>query len=92
MNVMLNKIHQEHFEIENWQNNLKKQQMRENIAESLRNRKMIDSEMAENLIKKEAQINKLFTPTKNKALNIHENSVKKVGQRNLDEMHQSPEK
>ena len=54
MNVMLNKIHQEHFEIENWQNNLKKQQMRENIAESLRNRQMIDSEMAENLVKKEA--------------------------------------
>lgn len=65
--------------------------MRENIAESLRNRQMIDSEMAENLIKKEAQINKLFTPTKNKPLNIHENSVKKVGQKNLDGMHQSPE-
>ncbi len=36
--------------------------MRENIHESLHMRQMTDKEMAQNLIKKEAQINKLYKP------------------------------
>jgi len=66
--------------------------MRENLADSLRMRQLIDTELAENLLKKEAQINRLYSPEKSKALNIHENSVKKVGQKNLEEMHKTPEK
>ena len=62
MNSYLEKINREHFEIEQWYNSLKKQQMRENIHESLHMRQMKDKEMAENLIKKEAQINKLYKP------------------------------
>ena len=53
--------------------------MRENINESLRMRELKDKELAENVIKKEAQINKLYSPSVQKALNIHENSVKKIG-------------
>lgn len=54
MNSYLEKINKEHFEVEQWQQNLKKQKMRENIQESLQLRQMTDKEMAQNLIKKEA--------------------------------------
>ena len=54
MNNYLDKIHREHFQVEQWQMNLKKQQMRENISESIRMRDMTDKQMAENLLKKEA--------------------------------------
>ena len=92
MNYYLDKIHREHFQYEQWQNNFKKQQMRENVMESLRMREDMDKAMAENLIKKEAQINKLYSPNKAKPLNIHENSVKNVGAAHLRDMHLTPEK
>lgn len=76
---MLDKIHREHFEVELWQQNLKKQQMRENISDSLRMREDMDKTLAENLLKKEAQINKLFSPSKSKPLNIHENPKTMIG-------------
>ena len=79
MNSYLDKIHKEHFQVEQWQQNFKKQQMRENIVESLRNRESADKQLADNLIKKEMQINKLYKQKPAQALNIHENSVKKIG-------------
>jgi len=42
MSYYMDKIHREHFEFEQWQQNLKKQQMRENIVESLRMRELAD--------------------------------------------------
>ena len=63
--------------------------MRENIQESLRMREDTDKELAENLLKKEAQINKLYKPTLVRALNIHENSVKKIGQQHLVNMYKA---
>ena len=63
--------------------------MRENISESLRMRELMDKELAENVIKKEAQINKLYSPSVSKPLNIHENSVKKIGQSHLIAMHKT---
>jgi hypothetical protein len=87
MNVMMDKIHKEHFDVEQWQKKMKAQQARENIQESIRNRQLIDSEMAENLLKREAQINKLYTPTKQKNLNIHESPAKAIGQKHLTDMH-----
>jgi len=86
MNVILNKIHRENFDVEQWQQNLKKQQMRENIVKSVQMRELADKTATDNLIKKEAQINKLYSPKKSDTLNIHDNSVKKVGQNNLDAM------
>ena len=53
--------------------------VRENILESIRAREDLDREMAENLVKKEAQINKLYNPNRVRPLNIHEESVKKAG-------------
>ena len=78
--------------MEKWQSNFKQQQMRENLVESLRLRELTDREHAENLIKKEAQINKLYQAQQAKQLNIHDNSVKKIGQHNLNMMHQTPDK
>ena len=49
--------------------------MRENIYESLQMREDVDKELAVNLLKKEAQINKLYKPNLVRALNIHENSA-----------------
>ena len=92
MNEMLEKIHKEHFDVEQWQKKMKAQQARENIQESIRNRQLIDTEMAENLLKREAQINKLYTPTKQKNLNIHESPAKAIGQKHLNDMHQTPDK
>ena len=92
MREMLDKIHKEHYEVEKWQQNFKKQQARENVAESLRLRQQIDEELAENLLKKEGQLNKLYSATQSKGFNIHENSVKKVGQRNLTDMFRTPDK
>ena len=86
-NQYLDKIHREHFQVEQWQGNFKKQQMRENIQESLRMREAKDKELADSLITKEAQINKLFKPSPSKALNIHGDSVKKIGQKHLVDMH-----
>ena len=63
--------------------------MRENIQESLQMREDVDRELAVNLLKKEAQINKLYKPSFVRALNIHENSVQKFGQHNLVNMHNS---
>ena len=87
MNEMLEKIHKEHFDVEQWQKKMKAQQARENIQESIRNRQLVDTEMAENLLKREAQINKLYTPTKQKNLNIHESPAKAIGQKHLNDMH-----
>ena len=53
MREMLDKIHKEHYEVEKWQQNFKKQQARDNVAESLRLRQQVDEELAENLLKKE---------------------------------------
>ena len=60
MNSYLQKIHREHHEVEQWQNNHKKQQMLSNIVESLEMRERVDREQAENLLNKEARINKLY--------------------------------
>ena len=92
MNEFLDKIHREHFEIEKWQQNMKKTQMRENIQESLKMRELADKQLAENLLKKEAQINRLFKPQVRSPLNIHENTVEKVGSSNLVDMHRTPGK
>ena len=54
--------------------------VRENIIESLRLREDLDRELAENLVKKEAQINKLYRPNLVRPLNIHEESVNKASQ------------
>lgn len=53
--------------------------MRENIAQSLRMRELKDKELAESVLKKEAQLNRLYQPKAETPLNIHENSVKKIG-------------
>jgi len=50
----------------------------------------MDKELAGNLLRKEAQINKLFSPSKNKARNIHDNPASMIGQKNLDGMHNGP--
>lgn len=60
MNSYLQKIHREHHDVEQWQNTHKKQQMLNNIVESLEMRERVDREQAENLLNKEARINKLF--------------------------------
>jgi hypothetical protein len=60
--------------------------VRENIIESLRLREDLDRELAENLVKKEAQINKLYRPNLVRPLNIHEESVNKASQQNLEKM------
>ena len=38
MQKVLDKVHKEHFRIEQWQNSEKKRQMRQNVLESLRMR------------------------------------------------------
>jgi hypothetical protein len=61
--------------------------MRANIQESLQMREDVDKELAVNLLKKEAQINKLYKPSMTRGLNIHENSVNHFGQKHLVNMH-----
>ena len=53
MQKVLDKVHKEHFRIEQWQNSEKKRQMRQNVLESLRMREQIDRTLAENLLSKE---------------------------------------
>ena len=60
MQKVLDKVHKEHFRIEQWQNSEKKRQMRQNVLESLRMREQIDKSLAENLLSKEQKINKLY--------------------------------
>ena len=60
MNSYLDKIHREHYSVEQWQKNHKKQQLMNNIVESLEMRERVDREQAENLLNKEARINKLY--------------------------------
>jgi len=55
----MEKIHREHYEVEKFTQSYKKQQMRDNLVESLRMRDMFDKEMADNLLRKEAQMNKI---------------------------------
>ena len=67
MNQFLDKVNFESHQAEQWHSNHKKNQMRDNIEESLRLRETTDVIMAANLIKKETQLNtRLFTksPTK----------------------------
>ena len=59
MNSYLEKIHREHHSIEQWQNSHRKQQMLQNIKDSLAMRERIDREKAEHLLTKEANLNKL---------------------------------
>ena len=61
MQKVLDKVHKEHYRIEQWQNSEKKRQMRQNVLESLRMREQIDKSLAENLLSKEQRINKLYT-------------------------------
>ena len=60
MQKVLDKVHKEHYRIEQWQNSEKKRQMRQNVLESLRMREQIDKSLAENLLSKEQRINKLY--------------------------------
>ena len=57
MNNYLEKISKEHVHVEQWQVNFKKQQMRENIHESLRLREKTDKELAKDIVHKAAVLN-----------------------------------
>ena len=86
MNQYLEKINREHHSVEQWQHNYKKQQMRENIAESLRMREEVDTELAQGLVNKEASMNfKKMSPSK--PMNLHQGTVTKASNSNLIKMY-----
>ena len=78
MNQYLEQINREHHSVEQWQNSYKKQQMRENIAESLRLREETDTELALGLVNKEASMNRLTRVSPSKPMNLHVNNVTKA--------------
>ena len=78
MNQYLEQINREHHSVEQWQNSYKKQQMRENIAESLRLREETDTELALGLVNKEASMNRLTRVSPSKPMNLHDNTVTKA--------------
>ena len=87
MNQYLEQINREHHSVEQWQNNYKKQQVRENIAESLRLREETDTELALGLVSKEASMNRLTKMSPSKPMNLHQNTVTKASLSNLLKMH-----
>lgn len=84
--------------MEQWQTNFKKQQMRENIVESLRLREAKDREMSNDVLGKEAKLNRqqvdpeAYQPSVSKPLNIYDNNVQRIGQHHLTNMHKTVEK
>ena len=54
-------------------------------------RELKDKELAADVLKKEAQINKLYRATPEKSLNIFDNPTKNVGNTNLVMMHRAGE-
>ena len=78
MNQYLEQINREHHSVEQWQSSYKKQQMRENIAESLRLREETDTELALGLVNKEASMNRLTRVSPSKPMNLHDNTVTKA--------------
>ena len=87
MNQYLEKINREHHSVEQWQHSYKKQQMRENIAESLRMREEVDTELAQGLVTKEASMNRFIKMSPSRPMNLHENTVTKASISNLLKMH-----
>ena len=87
MNQYLEQINREHHSVEQWQNNYKKQQMRENIAESLRLREETDTELALGLVNKEASMNTRSKMSPAKPMNTMNTTITKENLSNLLKQH-----